>query len=415
MIASQSDKKVNGEMNKMTKDCQKQQLIHKDENLTSSCNKDTLEKPCKDATIHSKTCPIHHHQSLVHRSSSMVSENLPNTPSGWVTLVSFLASCLLGYELRLQKSLTCPPRVYAQVSSSSSSSSSSLMTEIYHQMTVSPDSLLCRNIQPSLFVGTRAYVASTAAYLLGGPGTCNKFHRFREIMTMSMDGAIVALDWELPEGNTITENQVRDGPIQIPIVLVIHGINNHANFGYIRSMMRACTKRGWIAAGLNMRGCGGLPLTTPRGYNAAYTGDIRCVVQQLAARLTESTPLFLVGNSLSASLVTKYLGEEGLCGTLPDCIAGGAALGNPVSINSRKMSILFSPLLALGVKKSILEQWAALQQIKEPHFLRCIRRALMAVTLAEFDSAMAPVMIRNDPVYPFSFRIGFKGEFILLV
>lgn len=339
-------------------------------------------------------------QSLIRTSSSVISEKLPDTPTGWVKLLSVLGSCLVGYELRLQKSLTCLPLVYAQ-------SSSKQMNEIYNQMTASPDALLCRKIQPSLFVGTRAYVASTAAYLLGGPAAMDQFRRFREVMNMT-DGATVALDWELPEG--VTEEEVRNGRIRKPVVLVIHGINNHANFGYVRSMMRACTERGWIAAGFNMRGCGGLALTTPRGYNAAYTGDIRCVVQRLSARLAEHTPLFLVGNSLSASLVTKYLGEEGLCGTLPDCVAGGAALGNPVSINSSNMSMLFSPLLALGVKKSILEQWAALKQIKEPHFLSCIRRALMAVTLAEFDSAMAPIMIRNDPVYPFSFRIGFKSE-----
>jgi predicted alpha/beta-fold hydrolase len=343
-----------------------------------------------------------HPKHFIRQSSSLISEKLPETPSGWMKLLSLLTSCCVGYELRLQKSLTCPPLVYAQLSSQ-------WMNDIYQKMTQTPDSLLRRAIQPSLFVGTRAYAASTAAYLVGGPATSNRFLRFREIMTMPMDGATVALDWELPTG--VTEEQVRHGRLHKPVVLVIHGMNNHANFGYVRSMVRACTMRGWIAAGFNMRGCGGLALTTPRGYNAAYTGDIRGVVQQLSARL-QGAPLFLVGNSLSASLVTKYLGEEGLCGTLPDCVAGGAALGNPVSIDSRQMSLIFSPLLALGVKKSILEQWSALQQIKEPYFLSCIRRAMLAVTLAEFDSAMAPIMIRNDPVYPFSTRVGFKSECI---
>ncbi|KAI2498032.1 alpha/beta hydrolase [Fragilaria crotonensis] len=80
--------------------------------------------------------------------------------------------------------------------------------------------------------------------------------------------------------------------------------------------MRACTDRGWAAVGVNFRGCGGVPLATPRGYTGAYTGDMRGVVQILSGRL-EKTPqyrIFLVGNSLGANLVAKYLGEEGLEG-----------------------------------------------------------------------------------------------------
>jgi predicted alpha/beta-fold hydrolase len=374
-----------------------------DDNIDVECEEETSKATTLASSyeyIKVQYQQLIHPKHFIRQSSSIISEQLPATPSGWMTLLSLVTSCGLGYELQLQKRLTCPPLVYAQLSSPS-------MKDVYLKMTATPESLLRRPIQPSLFVGTRANAASTAAYLCGGPAHHDSYVRFREILTLPMDGATVALDWELPPG--VTEEQVRHQITQ-PVVLVIHGINNHANFGYVRSMVRACTMRGWIAAGFNMRGCGGMALTTPRGYNAAYTGDIRGAVQQLSARL--SAPLFLVGNSLSASLVTKYLGEEGLCGTLPECVAGGAALGNPISIDSRHMSLIFSPLLALGVKKSILEQWSALQQIKEPYFLSCIRRAMLAVTLAEFDSAMAPIMIRNDPVYPFSARVGFKSEFI---
>lgn len=71
---------------------------------------------------------------------------------------------------------------------------------------------------------------------------------------MTLDGATIAIDWELPAHNNDTQSNdaeslmirnIQHGPITKPIVLVLHGMNNHSNFGYIRSMKRACCKRGW--------------------------------------------------------------------------------------------------------------------------------------------------------------------------
>lgn len=114
--------------------------------------------------------------------------------------------------------------------------------------------------------------------MLGGPANSDRHVRFREMMHMPLDGAVVAVEWELPclEENPATDEERKQeilrGTIQQPVVLVLHGLNNHADFGYVRSMMRTCVERGWIAAGLNLRGCGGVNFKTPRGYNGAYTG-----------------------------------------------------------------------------------------------------------------------------------------------
>lgn len=94
-----------------------------------------------------------------------------------------------------------------------------------------------------------------------------------------------------------------------------------------------------------------------------------------------------MGNSLSANLICKYLGEEGLCGTLPSCVAGGAALGNPMSMRATNLDLIVSLVLAMGQKKMLLENWVSLRKNKDPHFQSCIYRALRAVTLAQFDEA----------------------------
>ncbi|GAX20771.1 abhydrolase domain-containing protein 1/3 [Fistulifera solaris] len=383
--------------------------------MPRSGDKGTLSKSSSDGEENEEermiqptttTCRSQKLETIVHRTSSLLQENLPQTKNGWTALLSSLGAILLGYEVHLQTQLSRAPRVYGQIADGP-------MNDIYHQMASSHDSLLHKPFRPKLFIGTRAAVASTASYLFPGPTT--EYVEFREIVQMTMDGATVAIDWELPVKETVdrgdTEywiNTIRHGPISQPIVLVMHGMNNHSNYGYVRSMKRACCKRGWIAAGVNMRGCGGVALTTPRTYSGAFTADLRCVVQRLSARLAPNTPMFLVGNSLSANLVCKYLGEEGLCGTLPSCVAGGAALGNPMWMQTANTDFIMSPVLALGQKKVLLENWASLCQNNEPYFKSCVRRAMRALTLLEFDEAMAPVMARNDPVYPFAFRVGYK-------
>lgn len=349
-------------------------------------------------------------RELMRRSSS-VQENLPKTPSGWAIFLSSVATAVLGYEVRLQSSLTCPPLVFGQTEEGP-------LKPIYDRLTRTPEAILARDIQPSLFVGTRSVLTSTAAYAMGGPPSTEEHVRFRQLLTMRQDGATIALDWELPPPDIHSKSanerkeQVLNGPIQQPVVLILHGINNDSSFGYVRSLMRECSNRGWIAVGMNFRGCGGAPVTTPRGYTGAYTGDIRGVVQSISARLDDNVPIFLVGNSLGANLITKYLGEEGLSGTLPKCVAGGISLGNPLQIHSKNIAFPWGHMLSLGARKGVLENLRTfLPMMKSLQYRTAVRRALLSSSIGEFDEAMAPIFIRNEPTHPFSFKIGYKdGE-----
>jgi predicted alpha/beta-fold hydrolase len=350
-------------------------------------------------------------RELVRRRSS-IQENLPKTPSGWAFFLSSIATAILGYEVRLQSSLTCPPLVFGQTNDGP-------LKPIYDRLTRTKDAILARNIQPSLFVGTRSVLTSTAAYIMGGPPSTDDHIRFRQVLTMNQDGATIALDWELPPPHSDAKSaeerkeQVLNGPIQQPVILILHGINNDSSFGYVKSLQRTCSNRGWIAIGMNFRGCGGAPVTTPRGYTGAYTGDIRGVVQSISARLEEDVSLFLVGNSLGGNLVTKYLGEEGLSGTLPKCVAGGISLGNPLHIHSRNISFPWGHMLSLGARKGVLQNLRSfLPMMKSSEqFRNATGKALFASTIGEFDEAMAPIFIRNEQTYPFSVKIGYEdGE-----
>jgi len=368
-------------------------------------------------------------ESVVLRMSNQLRASIepvkPETPLGWSVFLSTVASMIIAHEIRLQKRLACPPLVYTQ-----ESPFMNVLRDTLVKRSKDGQSILTRTIQPSLFVGTRSVMASTASYALHhrplakGNGIVQEPIRFREIVTMRADGAKVALDWELPSENLSSVairqekskriHQVKYGPINRPVVIILHGLNNDASFGYMRSLMRSATDRGWIACGFNFRGCGNVQMTTPRGYNAAYTGDLRNVIMKIQSRLIDmdNTPVFIVGNSLGANLITKYLGEEGYSGTLPKCIKGGVSLGNPLNIHSDNLSFPWNILLGIGVKRIFAQNWKSMHNMSSCfHFKKAVRKALMAKTIGRLDDAMSPFLIRNETQYPFSTKIGFQdGE-----
>eukprot|EP00955_Chlamydomonas_euryale_P061439 358031-Chlamydomonas_euryale.AAC.11 len=53
--------------------------------------------------------------------------------------------------------------------------------------------------------------------------------------------------------------------------------------GYCKWMCDAAARRGWRAAVLNYRGCNGLEMTAPRGYNAAMTQDVHLAIVSIRA------------------------------------------------------------------------------------------------------------------------------------
>jgi len=393
-----------------------------------------------------------------------INNNLPTSPSGWALAVLGAASVGLQYELHIQKELTSPPLVYCQIGNDGDGSDkkggsvlNDKMDRIYAKLsgkkgrssigqhnreTDEEEGILTRKIKPQMFLGTRGLMSSTAAYALGSnkKDDIQKTRREREVMTMAADGALIVLDWEIPltSSQTTIDDDIdikQSNSITKPIILLLHGMNNDSTFGYIRSMMRTATERGWIAVCMNFRGQDGdhqIKNNTPRGYNAGFTGDLRGVVQQLEHRLKKREgkgnvrrdssssseeddyvggPIFILGYSLGANVVTKYLGEESLHGTLPKCIGGGAAMGNPLHIHSGTIRFPWNIILGAGVKRSLLQNIQSFKSHNDPGFQHAMKKAMLAPTIGKLDDAAAPYLARNDPYPPYTHRIGFKdGE-----
>jgi predicted alpha/beta-fold hydrolase len=132
------------------------------------------------------------------------------------------------------------------------------------------------------------------------------------------------------------------------------------------------------------------------------------LVLQISARLDENVPLFLVGNSLGANLMAKYLGEEGLSGTLPACVAGAVSLGNPMLFHADHIAFPYNVLIGSARKQTYMEHWRTFRKMRDPAFQKSLRKGLYATTLAGLDRALAPTMVRNDAFYPYSSQIGYE-------
>lgn len=386
---------------------------------------DTGGEPSREESVHEsdpvlrkdRNEKVSMSRTLVRSASSILSiePKKPETPKGWAALLGVVGTALTMHEIRLQKSLTGPPLVFAQ-----KSPTMDRLQEILSKNTTNQceKGMLTRDVRPSLFVGTRSHLASMAAYAFHGPK--EKHLRFEEKMRMEADGAEVSVVWEVPRQsyqsslhthftNEEQKEKILNGPISRPVVIICHGINNDANFGYMKALMRSCSDKGWIACGVNFRGCGGLKMVTPRGYNAGYTGDLRSVIQKVEARLQEDVPIFLMGNSLGANIMTKYLGEEGYSKTLPKCIAGAVSLGNPLYIRSDTAASPWAEILGLGVKKTMLANWKTLRHMTCFHFQSAVRKALLSRTIGQLDEELAPFLVRNEPHYPFEQKIGYEN------
>jgi predicted alpha/beta-fold hydrolase len=95
-----------------------------------------------------------------------------------------------------------------------------------------------------------------------------------------------------------------------PMLIALHGLTGGSHEVYLRETLAPLTAAGWTACVVNGRGCALSKISTPRLFNSRATWDVRQLVLTLR-ELFPNRPLFAVGFSLGANILTNYLGEEG--------------------------------------------------------------------------------------------------------
>lgn len=143
----------------------------------------------------------------------------------------------------------------------------------------------------------RGSVQTVGHYLARAHWAKIKVAYTRELFAL-VDGGTVGLDWAQTNAN--------DGR---PLVLIHHGLCGSSDSVYVQHLVVRLASEGYDSVVLVARGCGGLKLSTPEGFTAARTGDMREALHHVAQ--LSPRRLFAVGFSLGAGLLLKYLGEEG--------------------------------------------------------------------------------------------------------
>ncbi|KAK6071670.1 hypothetical protein SCUP234_09591 [Seiridium cupressi] len=150
------------------------------------------------------------------------------------------------------------------------------------------------------------------------------------------------------------ENQGADD--DRPMLVILHGLSGGSHEVYLRHAISPLLESGkWEACVINSRGCAQSKITTGILYNARATWDTRQAVKWLR-KTFPNRPLFGIGFSLGACILTNYVGEEGSNCQLKAAIACANPWNLEVSNNALKRTFMGHNLYSkvLGSKSMLL-------------------------------------------------------------
>jgi len=215
------------------------------------------------------------------------------------------------------------------------------------------------------------------------------------------DGGILSLDWFMNGIENFADNEnvdnivvINSGQIQnyldhsAPILLILHGMTGGSNENYVRHMILKGNEQRWNCVALNFRGAGDTPLKTPLSYSAAQTSDLKLALHYLHAKLP-LLPLFVVGFSLGANVLVKYLGEESRFGN--SLITAAVSISNPFNLiacskhleENSLYKYLYSKRLCSNLKNFLRRHYSSLKKHQILEDLDPSMREI--VTLKDFD------------------------------
>lgn len=143
------------------------------------------------------------------------------------------------------------------------------------------------------------------------------------------------------------------------LVIISHGIGGDSQSRYTRGMARALSEQNWSILAWNMRGRGhSKPTSYKNHYHSGFTQDLRFIIKEHVAKKGFDT-IILIGFSMGANIVLKYLGEEGE-GISPR-VKAALAISAPIDLVScaeradQKPHWIYSKRILRKLKKKHLE------------------------------------------------------------
>ncbi|KAG9232470.1 Alpha/Beta hydrolase protein [Amylocarpus encephaloides] len=149
------------------------------------------------------------------------------------------------------------------------------------------------------------------------------------------------VDESLPIRTTYFKDEEFDGLASLdirPMLINLHGLSGGSYETYLKHVLFPLVQehetRQWEACVIISRGCAKSKITSSVLYNARATWDIRQIVKW-ARRTFPNRPLYGIGFSLGANILTTYIGEEG-----ENCLLKAAVvISNPWNLESSSLAL----------------------------------------------------------------------------
>ena len=194
---------------------------------------------------------------------------------------------------------------------------------------------------------------------------------------------------QTPKIDGVLEEHYKTLPEDAPTLVLMSGIAGGSHDKYLKHMLRRAVMKGYRVVAFNARGTSESPLMTPQFYSASFTGDTRAVMKEMKRRFPNA-PLFAVGWSLGANILTNTLGEDG-----EDALVDAAcSMCNPFDLNRCDENLqkgfwgkLYSKSMANNMRKLFDPHKHLFQGLREyePALVRKAR------TVRDFDEAITRV------------------------
>ncbi|KAH8810971.1 Alpha/Beta hydrolase protein [Xylogone sp. PMI_703] len=139
-----------------------------------------------------------------------------------------------------------------------------------------------------------------------------------------------------------------------PMLIVMHGVSGGSHELYLRRTLAAFAQHGneWEFCVVNSRGCAHSKLTSGLLYNARSTWDLRQTVKWIRKTFPKR-PLFGLGFSMGANILTHYLAEEGAACPLNAAVV----VSNPWNLvelrNHLESSIFMRQVYSRGITSAL--------------------------------------------------------------
>ncbi|KAI1910211.1 hypothetical protein LOZ53_003278 [Ophidiomyces ophidiicola] len=194
-----------------------------------------------------------------------------------------------------------------------------------------------------------------------------------------------------PRTTFYTEREFADLPSddKKPMLVILHGLSGGSHELYLRHVVSPLLEMGWAACVVNFRGCAQSKVTSSILYNARATWDLRQLVKWLSQKFP-NRPLFGIGFSLGANILTNYLGEESeAC-----CLKAAVICSNPWNLETGSLALqrtwigseIYSKTMGSNMKRLFERHISSIEkhprvnveQVRSSRYLHEFDRALQA-------------------------------------